>query len=345
MQHLHPSGKRPQTRRTGALTAVIAVAAFAAVILIIWFVGNAIEGPAPEEAHGDLSERFAPSLTLEEGGVAYAYREHELENLLIVGIDKSDINAENRTNRSGGQADFLLVLSIDRQHETVTPLQLDRDTMTPVQIYGVLGNKTGVRVMQLALSHSYGKQEAECTENTVWAVSNLLQNIPIDHVIVLDMNGIVVLNDILGGITVTIEDDLTAVDPAFTKGATLTLHGEQAERYLRARKTVTGSLNTKRLARQRSYMDVALDAAVRKLSASESFAETLYDRLAPHMYTDMSRGLLINTLYKASTFHWNDFQVTGEGSYNVGRSGYMEFRPDEEKLRQQVISIFFNRYN
>ena len=87
------------------------------------------------------------------------------------------------------QADFLLLLVMDKQHETCTPIQLNRDTMTQIQILGVTGEPAGTFTGQLALAHTYGSGEEDSCENTVLAVENLLYGMEIDHYVSLTMDG------------------------------------------------------------------------------------------------------------------------------------------------------------
>ena len=47
----------------------------------------------------------------------------------------------------------------------------------------------------------------------------------IDFYVAMNMDGISELNDLAGGVTVTLEDDFSSIDPAMTKGTTLPLHG------------------------------------------------------------------------------------------------------------------------
>lgn len=47
----------------------------------------------------------------------------------------------------------------------------------------------------------------------------------VDFYVAMNMDGISELNDLAGGVTVTLEDDFSSIDPAMTKGTTLTLPG------------------------------------------------------------------------------------------------------------------------
>lgn len=56
----------------------------------------------------------------------------------------------------------------------------------------------------------------------------LLYGVEIDHYISLMMDGVAVLNDLAGGVTLKVMDDFGAFDPALVQGETVTLRGEQA---------------------------------------------------------------------------------------------------------------------
>lgn len=67
-----------------------------------------------------------------------------------------------------------------------------------------------------------------------------MYNIPIDRVCVFNCEAIGVINDAVGGVEVTIENDFTdesgeVLEPEFYKGNTLKLTGEQAVTFIRER--------------------------------------------------------------------------------------------------------------
>lgn len=71
------------------------------------------------------------------------------------------MGVDRDSGETGGQADFLQLLVIDDVGKTVKRLPIDRDTMTPITVLGVLGNRSGVRTAQLSLSHGFGDGKAE----------------------------------------------------------------------------------------------------------------------------------------------------------------------------------------
>ena len=333
-------------RRRGSkirILAILAAAAllYAGVLLCVRAVGNRLEGGnnAPEPT-GSLEGRFASDApTLEYGGRTWTYRENDLTNLLLIGVDWDD-SQNSVSDRYAGQADFLVLLSIDRKNKAVTTLQLDRDTITDIRVYGPFGDYTGVQQTQLSLSHAYGQNAKENCENTVWAVSQLLGNIPIDGYLSLDMSSIAILNDALGGVTVTLEEDFSALDPEMTQGATLTLHGQQAEYYVRGRMSVGDGTNASRMRRQRAFIRGAEDLLLQGMSENLDYIGNIYDALGEHMVTSFRRGWLINMAYESQSYVRKD-TVTPAGSHAVGEDGFMEFHVDQEALSEMLTELYF----
>lgn len=69
------------------------------------------------------------------------------------------------------------------------------------------------------------------------AVSNLFYGMPINGYVALNMNAVAMINDAVGGVTVTVPEDMTQVDPSFAEGAAVTLTGDQALKFTRYRDT------------------------------------------------------------------------------------------------------------
>ena len=126
--------------------------------------------------------------------------------------------------------------------------------MTQIQILGVTGEPAGTFTGQLALAHTYGSGEEDSCENTVLAVSNLLYGMEIDHYVSLTMDGVALLNDLVGGVTVEVLDDFSGIDDSLVQGETVTLQGQQALTYVRSRGGLEDSSNLHRMERQRQYL-------------------------------------------------------------------------------------------
>lgn len=286
---------------------------------------------------------FDSAVRYSDNGTEYVYRQSDLTTLLLIGVDRQGLNTgESLTARSNTQADFLLLLVLDRANKTVTPIQIDRDAVVPVNVYGVLGNLTGSREMQICLAQGFGKSlDANC-RNTVTAVSGTLLGIPVDHYMVYDLSAINVLNDLLGGVTVTVEDDLTAFDSSLQVGSTVTLHGAQAEIFVRSRMGVGDGMNTSRLRRQRAYMESALSIVSEKSSADSSFIQSMITGMEGNYASDMNRGYVVNLFNRALGYDVKPIRVT-DGEHGVGKDGFVECYLNEENVKHMMLEVCFTK--
>ena len=262
-----------------------------------------------------------------------------LEVLLLIGVDKYESQLQDESYNNTEQADFLMLLVIDKSAETYTLLHLNRDTMTEIPILGVRGEQAGTLTGQLALAHTYGSGGADSCRNTVEAVSNMLYGIDIDHYLAFTMDAVVKINDLAGGVTLTVSDDLTSVSPKLSKGATVTLDGEMALAYVRTRYGLKDSSNLRRMERQRQYLTALQSALNTKMSTQEDFMLDVLEAISPYMTSDCTANQL-SKLYDRIELYKNNGIQTIEGDAVKGEE-YMEFYPDEDALKQQVIRLFY----
>ncbi len=282
----------------------------------------------------------APGLPTDEityQGETYRIRKG-LTTILVMGLDKYDRQEGMMGFTNNLQSDFLILLVIDEEAKTCEALHLNRDTMTEIRSLGIGGGTAGTFIGQLALAHTYGSGGSDSCLNAVRAVSDLLCGVEIDHYMTLTMDAVATINDMVGGVTVTVLDDMTQVDPAMEKGKELTLMGDQALLYVRSRKGLEDSSNLNRMERQRQYMkglytnvmdqnrkdDTFLADAL--LAVSDSFASdcavTQLESLAELM--DSCEMLPIRSL---------------EGKAKKGEE-FMEFHVNEDSLMKNVIALF-----
>lgn len=315
----------------------------AAVLLaaLFWGAGwldSRLEKP---ETRGDHTLRYEYENLTELDDITYRPR-RDVTAILLMGIDTAETGVGARGYRDGGQADFLRLIVMDAADRRVTQIQIDRDTMTPITVLGIMGNKSGMRTAQISLSHGFGDGRERSCELTVEAVSNLMFGIPIDGYVAMNLDGIAAFNDQLGGVTVTLEDDFSAFDPAMTKGATLTLTGKQAEYYVRQRMAVGVGTNEGRMARQEQYISQLMELLFARMGEDKEFVGTLYDALSPYLTTNLSRGRIINEAWAAKDCQRTE-ALKPAGVHKVGEDGFMQFWLDEAALRQTVIDLFYTR--
>lgn len=176
-------------------------------------------------------------------------------------------------------------------------------------------------------------------ENTVRAVSALLYGVTIDGYAAFNMDSMSLINDAVGGVTVTIEDDFSQCDPSLVMGETITLDGEQAYHYLRGRMSVGDGENTSRMRRQRTYMTAFMKKAQELVAEDSGMANTLYKTLTPYMVTDLS-GKDVSTLLETSRSYTFQGVMSPEGTVN-SEGKLVEFYVDEASLRSLVLSLYY----
>lgn len=321
-----------------------------AVVAVLVFVGiQVFEGMTSKPtSRGDANMRSELSNLpeIEFEGAKYRMKRN-LTTILLMGIDHRDFDDNTQTeltngSRNGGQSDFLRLLVVDDGNKEVRSIAIDRDTMTPITILGILGGRAGKRTAQITLQHAFGDGKEKSAELTVESVSNLLYNIPINYYFALNMDGISTLNDWLGGVTVPIVDDFSQVDPTLVQGQTITLHGDQAETFVRERSHMNVGTNEARMERQRVYLDAAQELLRERLRSDMNAAENLYDSLSSDFTTNMSKGTLSNIAYATNDYEVKEV-VEPEGEHVIGDNGFIEFHVDEQSLLRTIVDCFYDK--
>ena len=321
--------KKPGTKLKAVCVLLIAVA----ILLGLYRGGRWLETRRNNpEPRGNYQERKANEATVTYDGTVYRQRKN-LTSILLMGIDHD-------SGETGGQADFLQLIVIDDTSRTLKRLSIDRDTMTPITVLGVLGNRSGVRTAQVSLSHGFGDGKEQSCELTAEAVSNLLLGMPVDFYLAMNLDGIAALNDMAGGVTVTLADDFSAQDPAMAQGTTLTLHGDQAEIYVRSRRNVGVGTNEARMVRQEQYVAKLFAQLDTQMRSDQNFSGTMFDTLSPYLTTSIGRGRLINVVWLAKDYARQE-PLSISGEHRVGSDGFMQFYADEASLYETVLDLFY----
>lgn len=281
----------------------------------------------------------------DDDGVARIFYEGEwyipkdIETILVLGVDDAGKQKDYGSNINHAQADFLLLLLVDHESKQYTALQLNRDTMTEITVIGAAGDYAGTTTAQLALAHTYGSGLEDSCEYTVEAVSKLLYGIEIDHYAALSMDAIGVMNDQVGGVTVTVPVDMTKYDAALAEGATVTLNAKQAELFVRSRKDVDDSTNLSRMKRQQVFMSAWKKAMLSRVEKDAGFALESVLKIADYLVSDMTAFELSD--FANAVAEYEDQGIKETVGENVVGDPYMEFYVDEDSLYQQVIDLFY----
>ena len=261
-------------------------------------------------------------------GKAYNYNDR-LINILLIGVDRVSPGSDEKQ-----QADALYLVSLNTDTDSVNIIAISRNTVTDVDTYDINGEFFATSKQQICLAYSYGSDDKKRSENTVKAVSDFLYGIPVSGYYTIFMNSLEEIVDSVGGVPVTVTEDMTAVDPRFKKGASLTITGKNALAYLRYR---TDS-NAPRLERQKAFISSFILQAKKACLKNLSLPVKMYDKLASNTVTDISASSAAYLATEAIGADFNMLSIAGE-SGNDG--SYETFTADESALHKLLIENFY----
>lgn len=348
--------KKKRKRKRIAITAVcyivllvvIGVAAFQVVRVI---GKNNLMNKA-QAAQPDLTPITAQQVLTEEeetiwqdgwvkyNDTIYAYNE-DIMTFLFMGIDKNSDVQEVAEGTNGGQADALFLAVMNPDDRTIKIIGINRNTMTDIDLYNDDGAYMNTVKAQIAVQHGFGNGVEKSCEYQQKAVANLFYNLPIHGYAAINMSAIPTINDAVGGVDVTVLEDLTKKDSALVEGADVHLMGESAFWYVKYRDTKEFASADNRLARQKQYLNAFIGAAKRAAKEDISVAVDLYQAILPQMVTNVT---LDEVAYLAPIlvdykFDENSFYMM-EGETVMGEE-FEEFYADEDALYEMIIEVFY----
>lgn len=266
-----------------------------ALVLLALFVGSAVlEKEQQRRLENELLAQrqalrespWTAENTVQFSGSRYGF-DHRLETFLFIGTDAS--GNSDPDNFRGPMADYLLLMVLDHTENTIGYLQIDRNTVTDVRELTWEGEEITSRELQICTAHWYGRNPEMAAENTVYAVRQMLGGLgKIDGYFVMNIADVDRLNHAVGGVEVTLEEDLDKGDPALKKGETLTLSDRQAAYFLQARRGVGEGTNAERMARQRQYMASFFRKVKEKTMENPKFGLELWSMLKDSAVSNMN---------------------------------------------------------
>lgn len=320
-----------KTKRLLFILAVLAVIAAAGAI----YVGVQSKKAEEKREVSANTESTDSSSYITYNGKKYQYNS-DLRTMLFLGVDKDEVVTVRENTGRSGQSDCLILLVLDTENKTTTLLEISRDSMADVKIYGIDGDYMATETAQIATQYAYGDGEKRSCQLTRNAVSNLLYDIPIHDYLSLNMAGIVPIVDQIGGVTITITEDQTAIDPVLVSGATVTMDGTLAEKYIRSRDTSVLGSNEQRMERQTQFVQALLEKIKSTEDGGNAMLHQFWQAGQPYITTDLS----LNMLEKISSYDMDPQILKVPGEVQAGAE-HDEFHVDDAELQELIIRIFY----
>ena len=278
-------------------------------------------------------------------GVHYK-RNTAIKSWLILGVDNKGSLQIDRDISEIGLSDGIFLVAENTAKNRLHIIQIPRDTMTTITVTDENSDPIGSEIDHITRAWMYGDNHDKSGRYAMDAVSGVMGGLKINGYMAGSIDIINELNDYIGGVEVTIEeDDLEKADPSFVKGATVLLQGGQAEKFVRYRdKSVDFSAMT-RMNRQRQY-SIAFENKVMKLAKRDSDVVTgMFSLIEGNIMTNMEKGtylkIAMDAVMSGEPLSSKDFS-TFEGESRVNREEQLdEFWPDYQQVDQLVLDTFF----
>lgn len=304
-------------------------------------------GSDPGSANSEEAEMGDYLVDLSQDTVTWngkTYRRNTyIHTILCLGIDRTDDMVGTREPGEAGQSDGIYLIAQDTVRNQIKILMIPRDTMTRIVITDKNNQELGTRVDHLNIAYGYGDGEKLSCDLAKRAVMNLLQGIPIDRYMAVDIVVLSKLNDAVGGVTVTIPTDgMEKRDPAFVKGTQVTLHGDQAEAFIRYRDIERDNSALFRMNQHKEYMEQFFKAVKQKSKEDSQIVTNMFDMIQDYMQTDMPKDeymkIAIDVLGSGSLGDDNFRMIPGVGT---ATDTYDEFHANIQQMIPILLQMFY----
>lgn len=281
------------------------------------------------------------SYTVTWNGHDWEYNEN-INSILLIGIDSTGEMKTSDTYGEQARADNIDLISFDDVNKTVKILPISRDTMTEVPNFTSSGYETNSMRTHLGFAFSFGNGGKASSMNVCNAVSDLLYGVEVYRYVTTNIDSIGYANDLIGGVTVEVpNDDLADKYPEMTKGAKVRLTDKNVADFLRYRSTEDGS-NNGRMERQQAFLQAYIEKL--KTMNEDDYVE-MWNQLSSDeskIKTNMSQNMFMSLISNIRDYHYDPDtdNLKIEGTNGV-ENGYDVFYPDEDKLKELVVTTYF----
>lgn len=338
-RHHHGSRRRKQKRKMMLVCTL-------AVVFVVCLLGFAVKQKLDRQKSYHVSgsnsiDVGAGYRYTEYNGKKYQYN-NRVTTLLYAGLDSTGELKATASYGDKTRADSIMLVVLDEASKKMSVVAINRDTMTKVHRFSRTGDDLGTYTTHLGFAYSNGDGgEASC-ENLETAVKDMLGGLPIHNYIVTNQTSISKINDLVGGVTVTVpNDDLAANFPELTAGSVVKLDDSNVRSYLQYRDTSVDFSNEGRIERQKSFVLPFMDEFGALLKEDTSGMWDKLETLNDWMQTDITKNryLSLADAFNNTSLTQESYYVL-EGEDQLGES-HDEFYYDEDALQELIIKLFY----
>ena len=255
-------------------------------------------------------------------------KEGDPMTVVLYGIDD---DAQREQQGMGQRSDSIVLMSINPKDKKTVMVSVPRDTRAKI-----VGKGTTEKI-----NHAYAYGGPKMAVNSL----EKLMDVPVDHYISIDMDGVKTVVDELGGVTITSNGSFITKDSTntyqFTKGEQYKMDGKEALAYMRSRKEDgAGGDEGRQLRQQQVITAVAREAfSVNSVTKLNGIFKAAQDNLK----TDLNFVQLNRFKSDYDKAQDNVKRLTINGQNTLGDDNLYYFYPDKnilnylhEKLKENL---------
>nr|WP_279390471.1 MULTISPECIES: LCP family protein [unclassified Staphylococcus] len=244
-------------------------------------------------------------------------KDGEPMTVVLYGIDS---DSQREEQNSGQRSDSIVLISINPKDKKTVMVSIPRDTRAKI-----VGKDSTEKINH---AYAYGGPDM--------AVKSLehLMNVPVDHYISINMDGVKTVVNEMGGVTLPSNASFTTRDSKntyqFEKGKKYKMDGEKALAYMRSRKEEgAGGDEGRQLRQQQVITAVAKEAfSINSITKLNGIFKATRDNLK----TDLSFVQLNGFRSDYDKAQDNVEKLTIDGENKIGDDGLYYFYPDKNSL-------------
>lgn len=348
MSIIRTSGKNANNKIIKAVKRIVLTLFIVLLIFAIAFFGafEFMKYQGRKTAMPNVNENSNYTEIIEYDGKKYKYNEN-IFSIAFLGIDRENFVSSDEADFVGA-SDAMMVLTVDIKTGDAKVIALPRDIMAEMNtFYDGTDKIRKEETHQLYLAYSYGDGKELSCQNAVDTISRVLDYVTIQKYYALDLAGISALNDSIGGVVLKSRYDFPAYD--IKKDDVVTLKGDMAESYVRARDTDTITASLERLDRQVQYVESFFLQVFPAVLTDFGKISQLYNVGSQYSQTNLSlqdATYLASVLLSKGTSRFETYTIEGEmKSYEDKATGniHAAFYPDKDSITQTVLDVFYTR--
>lgn len=297
-----------------------------------------IVSPTTADTKEEVIEVIDSGRSVVYNGREYRFNE-DVVCIAVIGINR---DVDEWGNAGQPMADSINMVGFDTVSGKLSVIAVSRDTMTNVSVYSVEGRHIDNETMQLSYAYSFDGNGVSGGANTTSSLSKLFYGLPVNNYFSLNLDALSALTDAIGGVKLTSSMDFSTPYRDITAGETVTLSGEEAERYVQTR-SQDAQGNVGRMQRQQEYIRAFLSQVIPAVKNDLSVVTKLYGIIEDNSESNLD---LAKIVYLASELVSQQDAVSNisyrtiQGEAKEGEE-HAEFYADDANVLETMLDVFY----